>query len=86
MVQGGSRMKKIIGIFIVVLISIGIADLIQGVILTFIYTPNPYSTNGVEITNFLKYSISAMTVTLSLWIVFKVKNLLKGCKSTVTVS
>lgn len=79
-------MKKIIGIFIVVLISIGIADLIQGVILTFIYTPNPYSTNSVEMPNFLKYSISAITVTLFLWIVFKVKNLLKGCKSAVKVS
>ena len=46
-------MKKIIGIFIVVLISIGIADLIQGVILQiFIYTPNPYSTSGVEMVNY----------------------------------
>ncbi len=79
-------MKKIIGIFIVVLISIGIADLIQGFILTLIYTSNPYPTNGVEIAKFLKYSISAITVTLSLWIVFKVKNFIKICKSTVKVS
>ena len=33
-------MKKIIGIFIIVLISIGIADMLQGVILTLMYTPN----------------------------------------------
>ncbi|OCA84188.1 hypothetical protein A8F94_15835 [Bacillus sp. FJAT-27225] len=79
-------MKKIIGVFTVVLISLGIADLIQGVILTFIYTPNRYSTNGVEMANFLSYMISATTMTITLWIVFKQKNTLKGFKSTVKVS
>jgi hypothetical protein len=79
-------MKKIIGIFIVVLISIGVADLLQGVILTSIYTPNPYSTSGVEMANFVQYIIFAMTVTISLWGVYKVKNLLKGSNSSVKVS
>lgn len=41
-------MKNIIGIFIVVLISVAAADFIQGVVLTFIYTPDLYSTSGVE--------------------------------------
>lgn len=79
-------MKKIIGIFIVVLISIGIADILQGIILTFIYTPNLYSTSGVEMANFLQYIISAMTVTISLWSVYKVKNLLKGSSAPVEIS
>lgn len=79
-------MKKIIGIFIVVLISIAIANLIHGVILTFIYTPNPYSTNGVEMTNFIRHTISAITVTISLWSVHKVKSILKSSNSSVRVS
>lgn len=79
-------MKKIIGLFIVVLISIGIADILQGIILTFIYTPNLYSTSGVEMANFLQYIISAMTVTISLWSVYKVKNLLKGSSAPVEIS
>lgn len=79
-------MKKIIGIFIAVLISIGIADILQGVILTFTYTPNPYSTSGVEMAKFLQYIIFAMTVTISLWSVYKVKNLLKGSNSSVKIS
>lgn len=79
-------MKKVIGLFIVVLISIGIADILQGIILTFIYTPNLYSTSGVEMANFLQYIISAMTVTISLWSVYKVKNLLKGSSAPVEIS
>ncbi|MCO0600484.1 hypothetical protein NGI46_24380 [Peribacillus butanolivorans] len=74
-------MKKNVGIFIVVLISIGMADLIQGIILTLIYTPDPYSTSGQEMEIFLQYIISAITVTLALWSVHKVKLLLKGSKS-----
>lgn len=79
-------MKKVIGLFIVVLISIGIADILQGIILTFIYTPNLYSTSGVEMANFLQYIISTMTVTISLWSVYKVKNLLKGSSAPVEIS
>lgn len=52
-------MKNIIGIFIVVLISVAAADFIQGVVLTFIYTPDLYSTSGVEMADFLKYTIYA---------------------------
>ncbi|WP_375090450.1 hypothetical protein ACDZ29_06440 [Peribacillus sp. RS7] len=74
-------MKKNVGIFIVVLISIGMADLIQGIILTSIYTPDSYSTSGQEMETFLQYIISALTVTLALWSVHKVKILLKGSKS-----
>lgn len=79
-------MKKITGIFIVVLISIGIADLIQGVILTLIYTPNSYSTNSLEMANFLQYIISAVTVTTAYWSIYKVKHILKNYKSSVKVS
>ena len=79
-------MKKIIGIFIVVLISIGIADLIQGVILTLIYTPNTYSTSSLEMANILQYTISAITVTIALWSVYKVKKIFKSSKSSVKVS
>ncbi|MFS0892468.1 hypothetical protein [Peribacillus frigoritolerans] len=74
-------MKRNVGIFIVVLISIGMADLIQGIILTSIYTPDSYSTSGQEMETFLQYIISAITVTLALWCVHKVKLLLKGSKS-----
>ena len=41
-------MKKIFGIFIIVLISIGIADFLQGIILTLMYTPNSYTTGYQE--------------------------------------
>lgn len=79
-------MKKLIKLFMVVLISVGMADVIHGIVLTFIYTPNPYSTNGLELASFLKYSMSAITVTLSLWIVSKFKNVLKSSKSEVKIS
>ncbi|KYG34797.1 hypothetical protein [Alkalihalobacillus trypoxylicola] len=79
-------MKKIMTIFIVVLISLGIADVLKGVILTFLYTPNSFSTNVMEMSNLLSYTISATTVTIILWSVFKLKNLWKGSKSMVKVS
>lgn len=79
-------MKKKVEVFIVVLISIGIADLLQGIIFTSIYTPNPYSTKDQEMATFLQYIISAITVTLALWGVHKVKFLLKGSKSSLEVS
>ena len=79
-------MKKNVEVFIVVLISIGIADLLQGIILTSIYTPDPYSTSDQEMAIFLQYIISAITVTLALWGVHKVKFLLRGSKSSLEVS
>ena len=79
-------MKKIIGIFIGAFISVIIANLIQGVIFTFIYTPNTYSTSSLELTNFIEYTIYAITVTIALWGVYNVKNILKSTKSSVKVS
>ena len=79
-------MKKIFGIFIIVLISIGIADFLQGIILTLMYTPNSYTTGYQEMETIIQYIISAIIVTLTLWSVHKVKNLLKGSKSSVEVS
>ena len=79
-------MKKIIGILIVVLISIGIADMLQGVILTLMYTPNPYSQSVQEMATYLQYIISAITVTLALWSIHKVKNLVKDSRPSVKVS
>ena len=48
------------------MLSIGIADLIKGVVLTFMYTPNPYTANSLDMANFLQYAISVVTVTISL--------------------
>lgn len=81
-------MKKIIGIFIIVLISIGIADMLKGVILTLMYTPNPYSSSVQvqEMGTYLQYIISAITVTLALWSIHKVKEIVKSSKSSVKVS
>ena len=79
-------MKKIIGIFIVVLISIGLADMLQSVILTLMYTPNPYSPSVQEMANYLQYIISAITVTLALWSIHKLKNLVTESNSSVKVS
>lgn len=79
-------MKKIIGIFIVILISIGIADMLQGVILTLMYAPNLYSQSVQEIATYLQYIILAVTVTLALWSIHKLKNLVKESKSSVKVS
>ena len=76
-------MKKIFGIFIIALISIGIADFLQGIILTLMYTPNSYTTGYQEMETIIQYVISAIIVTLTLWSVHKVKNLLKGSKSSV---
>lgn len=79
-------MKKIMGIFIVALISFIIAELIQGVILTLIHTPNIYSTSTVEMANYIKYIISAVTFTIAFGCVYKVKTIFKRSKSTVKVS
>ncbi|SDN14667.1 hypothetical protein SAMN05518871_103427 [Psychrobacillus sp. OK028] len=79
-------MKKIIGIFVVVLISIGITDMLKGVILTLMNTPNPYSQSVQEMATFLQYIISAITVTLALWSIHMVKNLVKDSRSSVKIS
>lgn len=80
-------MKKIISIFIIVLVSIGISDFTKGVILTLIYTPDSYrTTSSIEIENLLQYTISAVTVTIALWSVYKVKKVIQISKSSVKVS
>ncbi|WP_432360664.1 hypothetical protein [Sporosarcina sp. UB5] len=79
-------MKKFIGMFIVVLISIGVADVLQGFILTLMYTPNHYSQGTQEMATYLQYIISAITVTLALWSIHKVKSLVKNSSSSVKVS
>ncbi|MEK4244505.1 hypothetical protein MKZ20_04070 [Psychrobacillus sp. FSL K6-2684] len=79
-------MKKIISIFIIVLISVGVADLIQGVILTLLYNPNSYSTtNGLELASYLQYTISALTVTFALWGVYKVKSFITRTKPSIKI-
>jgi len=85
MLQGDRRMRKLTWIFIVALIAIGLADLIQGLILTFFHQPHPYITNNVELANLFKYSITATTVTIRLFIAFKLKNLINNYKSKVKV-
>ncbi|MEK5080646.1 hypothetical protein MKX73_17120 [Solibacillus sp. FSL W7-1436] len=80
-------MKKIIGIFIVALITVIIADLIQGVILTFIHTPNVYSTSNLEMANYIKYAVYASTLTIAFGCINKVKDKVKSTtKSSVKVS
>ncbi|GEN82845.1 hypothetical protein SLU01_11570 [Sporosarcina luteola] len=79
-------MKKIIGVFIVVLISLGVADMLKGVILTVIYTPNLYSQSGQEMATYLQYIISAITVTFALWSIHKLNNLVKNARSSVETS
>ena len=78
-------MKKFIGLFIVVFISLGIADVIQGFLLTFIYTPDFYSSSSVEMAAFIKYAISALIVTVALWGVHKIKDVIGNSKSSVKV-
>lgn len=82
-------MKKIIGIFIIVLISIGIADFIKGFILTLTYTPDFYGTSrtgSLEMANLLQNTISAITVTIALWSVYKVKKVIQSSKSSEKTS
>lgn len=79
-------MKKIIGVFIVVLISLGVAEMLTGVILTVIYTPNLYSQSGQEMATDLQYIISAITVTFALWSIHKLNSLVKNARSTVETS
>ncbi|MCM3712404.1 hypothetical protein [Sporosarcina luteola] len=79
-------MKKTIGVFVVVLVSIGIADLLQGVILTLTYTPNSNAVGYQELTPIMKYFISAVTVTLTLLIAYKIKCSLRKSKPSVKLS
>ena len=51
-----------------------------------LYTKFHTSTGSLEMANLLQYTISAITVTIALWSVYKVKNILKSSKSSVKVS
>lgn len=79
-------MKKILGIFIIVLVSIGISDLIQGIILTTLYTPKTSLLGHQEISPIIKYFITATTLTLVLSFVYKIKHLLVTKKTMVNAS
>ena len=79
-------MKKIIGIFIVAFISVVVADLLQGVILTLIYTPKIPLTSSLEMANFIQYTIYAITVTIALWGTYQAKSILKSSKSALKKS
>ncbi len=79
-------MKKSLGIFIIVLVSIGISDLVQGIILTTLYTPKASLLGHQEISPIIKYFITATTLTLVLSFVDKIKHLLVAKKKMVKAS
>ncbi|WP_432352059.1 hypothetical protein [Sporosarcina sp. A2] len=79
-------MKKLLGIFIIVLVSIGISDLIQGIILTALYTPKASLLGHQEISPIIKYLITATTLTLVLSFVYKIKHLFVAKKTMVNAS
>ncbi|REB05586.1 hypothetical protein DVB69_15065 [Sporosarcina sp. BI001-red] len=70
-------MKAIMGTFLVVLISIGFADLLQGFLLTWVYSTNSFHVQQLEIPGLIKYAITAVIVTLSLYSVKKIFVLLR---------
>ncbi|MDM5333773.1 hypothetical protein QUF56_11095 [Ureibacillus composti] len=74
-------MKRIVSIFIIVLISIGLADLLTGILLTSIYIPSMYTTSSFEMSKYVQYMITAATITIALTYAFKVKNKLNNSKS-----
>ena len=67
-------MKNIIGLFVIVLVAIGVADLLQGVLLTFLYDPSAYGQGTTDMGNLMKYTISAATVTVALWSATKLRS------------
>ncbi|MER1985820.1 MAG: hypothetical protein ABS948_08015 [Solibacillus sp.] len=69
-------MKKLVGVFIIIFLAIAAAEIINGLLLTFIYIPTIYSIETVEMANLVKYTISAITVTVALAIVSKVNGVL----------
>ncbi|MFJ8236043.1 hypothetical protein ACIQ34_09890 [Ureibacillus sp. NPDC094379] len=79
-------MKKVASIFIIVFISIGLADLLTGILLTTIYIPSMYSTSSFEMAKYVQYMITATTVTIALFFAFKVKSILKNSKSSAKLS
>lgn len=76
-------MKNIIGLFVIVLVAIGVADLLQGVLWTFLYDPSAYGQGTTDMGNFMKYTISAATVTLTLWSTAKLRRLLTKSKPSI---
>ncbi len=65
-------MKKHLGLFIILIIAVGAADILQGLILTLLFTPDIYLKAGnIEMLNFIKYSITALTIGISLLVVNK---------------
>lgn len=79
-------MKKLLEVFIIVLVSIGIAELIQGIILTILYTPNSTLLGRQGISPFMKYFITVITLTLVFSFVNKLKDILITKKTLVKVS
>jgi hypothetical protein len=76
--KGGEGMKKIIVLFIVAFISLVIADLVQGLLLTSLYTPNPYSTSSIEMTKISQYIISSTVITIAFWSILKLNSIYKS--------
>lgn len=75
-------MKKAVGIFVVVFISIGLADLMQGFILTMAYNPGLHTGNILELSPIFKYFVSASTITLVLLGAYKLRDLLRNNKKS----
>ena len=78
-------MKSVIGLFILVLVAIGVADLLQGVLLTFLYDPSTYGTGTTDMGNFMKYTISAATVTLAIWSATKLRKRFTRSKPSIEI-
>lgn len=78
-------MKSVIGLFILVLVAIGVADLLQGVLLTFLYDPSAYGQSTTDMANLLKYTISAATVTLAIWSATKLRKRFTSSKSSIEI-
>lgn len=74
-------MKKIASIFIIVLISIGLADLLTGILLTSNYNPSIYTTSSFEVSKYVQYMMTAAIVTIALCSAFKVRSKLNNSKS-----
>lgn len=71
------KVKKMISIFMVVLILIGASEMQQGMILTIIFTFNLYSQNAQEMVIYLQYLSLAITITLSILGMYKLKKLVE---------
>lgn len=74
-------MKKFVIVFLVVLIALGISNVLQGILLTYIYVPDLYVTSNLEIPHLIQYSFSAIIITLLLLGIDRVKSFLHRTKS-----